>query len=59
MRRVFGRRIFEGVMRSTIYGQFLAGDTNERVIVTAKKHSDGGVTPMFQYTAKEAHGFGG
>ncbi len=51
-----GSGLFKRVMKSSLYGQFLAGEDNEDVIRTAEKNSRAGLYPMFAYTAEEVHG---
>lgn len=52
-RAILGKRIFEQIMRSTFYGQFVAG-ADEQDIVPAIKHlSSFGVKTILDYSAEE------
>jgi len=59
LRTCLGRRLFTFVMRHTLYGQFLAGDTRATVLGAGKRFKSYGVVPMYAYTAKEIHGIKG
>ncbi len=56
-RRAVGRPLFRRLMRVSIYGQFMAGETDAPVLSLAEKHARYGVLSMFTYTAIEIHGF--
>ena len=58
-RRLLGEKLFRGLMKRTMYGQFLAGEDRTTVLASAARHRKHDVIPMFAYTAKEFHGIKG
>ncbi len=51
-----GKRLFKKMMAATVYGQFMAGETQEPILKKVVQHKGFGVQSMFQYTASETHG---
>ena len=45
-----------GVMRKTLYGHFMGGDTRERVLACVEGNAKFGIQPMIAFTAAETHG---
>ncbi len=56
-RTLIGRRLFRRLMAATIYGQFMAGETQETVLEIVRAHRKYNVLSMFTYTAMETHGY--
>lgn len=56
LRKVLGRRLFRLVMKTTMYGQFMAGEKSEEVLKVSQRLVPSGLYPMFAYTAGESHG---
>ena len=44
------------MMRATVYGQFMAGESPDDVLDVAKDNTKAGIYAMFAYTASEQHG---
>lgn len=52
-RRVLGKRAFEKIMRSTFYGQFVAGQDEREIVPVIKHLSSFGVKTILDYSAEE------
>lgn len=52
-RAMFGKKLFEKLMRSTFYGQFVAGADEQEIVPTIKHLSSFGVKPILDYSAEE------
>lgn len=52
-RAMFGKKMFEQLMRSTFYGQFVAGADEQEIVPTIKHLSSFGVKPILDYSAEE------
>ncbi|KAK2152472.1 hypothetical protein LSH36_327g01004 [Paralvinella palmiformis] len=55
-RQLAGKRLFKTMMRATVYGQFMAGESPDDVLDVAKDNTKAGIYAMFAYTASEQHG---
>ena len=58
-RALLGRRLWTWMMRKTVFGQFMVGDTQQELMNTAQNYSSRGMTPFFAFTANEVHGEAG
>lgn len=52
-RRLLGKRAFEKIMRSTFYGQFVAGTNEQDIVPAIKQLSSFGVKSILDYSAEE------
>ena len=51
--KIFGKRIFEKLMKMTIYGHFVAGEDKSEVIQRISKLREGGINCVLDYSAEE------
>ena len=51
--KVFGRRLFEKLMKMTIYGHFVAGEGREEVTQCISKLKESGIKCVLDYSAEE------
>lgn len=51
-RKIFGKRIFESLMRGTFYGQFIAGQDSQEVLNTVNDLKKHGVFSTLNYSAE-------
>ena len=51
--KVFGQRIFEKLMKMTIYGHFVAGEDNSEIIQRISKLREDGINCVLDYSAEE------
>ena len=52
-RRVLGRRLFNKLMKATIYGQFVGGEDKKDIQGTISKNMAFGVKSILDYSAEE------
>lgn len=52
-RSILGKRAFEQIMRSTFYGQFVAGEDEREIVPVIKHLSSFGVKAILDYSAEE------
>lgn len=52
-RAVLGKRLFEQLMRLTFYGQFVAGEDEQKIVPVIKHLSSFGVKTILDYSAEE------
>lgn len=52
-RAILGKRLFEQIMRSTFYGQFVAGADEQEIVPVIKHLSSFGVKTILDYSAEE------
>lgn len=52
-RAIFGKRVFESLMRNTFYGQFVAGENEKETAPVIRRMADFGVKTILDYGAEE------
>ena len=52
-RKVFGKTLFEYLMKNTFYGQFVAGEDEVRIKPTVKKYRMYGVKSILDYSVEK------
>ena len=52
-RKLLGKKLFERIMRSTFYGQFVAGEDEQTIVPAIKHMSSFGVKTILDYSAEE------
>ena len=53
---MLGKRLFRSVMKATVFGQFLGGEAQEEVLLSAQKLADQNLLAMVMYLTPETHG---
>ncbi|KAK3581261.1 hypothetical protein CHS0354_032989 [Potamilus streckersoni] len=52
-KNILRKRIFEGLMRKTFYGQFVGGQTESEFLFTARKLTEVGIGPLLAIPMEE------
>lgn len=52
-RKMLGRRLFSRLMKTTVYGQFVAGEDVDSILPNIAKLKDNGVRPILDYATEE------
>lgn len=52
-RRVLGDRLFQHLMRATVYGQFIAGENREAIQPVLDRYRKVGVRSILDYAVEE------
>lgn len=52
-RRLVGKHLYEAAMRATVFGQFIPGEEDKEILITAGWLASRKVIPMFAYTSAE------
>lgn len=52
-KKVFGRRVFEKLMKMTFYGQFVAGEDHNTIKPLIQKNQAFGVGAVLDYSVEE------
>lgn len=50
---MLGRRLFSRLMKTTVYGQFVAGEDVDSILPNIAKLKDNGVRPILDYATEE------
>ena len=56
LRKLCGRRLFRALMKRSVYGQFLAGETHAEILGNVQRLARSGVLPFIGFTSTETHG---
>ena len=52
-RKIFGQKIFDSIMKKTVYGQFVAGEDKETIKPLINRLTDCGVGSILDYAVEE------